>query len=280
MDNKRILGNVNLTLLEDEERFEIVRDIVYPDPDQLKTYGLNITKIEFLIDVHRLGKMSEHMPFLEYGLYYNDEDVGLNEMLYAEAQSKKLAAAKLLMRLLEETNPAFKKECDLTFSDAMNLIYLGSLKNEMVFLREHITAFFKGFAKEILTLDDDQFSLFKRLPKDFPNFCMLPERYTTDKSNPMVNQNMLTFLQTNKLLDNKSLTPDVNSANAEPLTAEEHKVAKWFEAFLAGNADYADKPDFNILENLGLIEDRSNRNCFKAIFKRNNHNQTDLELEF
>ena len=280
MGDKRILGNVNLTLLKDEERFGIVRDIVYPDPDQLKTYGSNITKIEFLIDVHRLGKMSEHMPFLEYGLYYNDEEVGLNEMLYAEAQSKKLAAVKLLMRLLEETNPAFKKECDLTFSDAMNLIYLGSLKNEMVFLREHVTAFFKGFAKEILTLDDDRFSLFKRLPKDFPNFCALPERYTTDKSNPMVNQDVLTFLQTNKLLDNKSLTLDVNSANAEPLTAEEHKVAKWFEAFLAGNADYTNKPDFNILENLSLIENASNKNYFKAIFKRSNSNQKDLELEF
>jgi hypothetical protein len=280
MGNKRILGNVNLTLLEDEERFEIVRDIVYPDPDQLKTYSSNITKIEFSIDMRRFGKMSEQMPFLNYYIYYNGTVRTMDEALYVEADPTKLAAVKLLKRLLDETNSAFKKECDLDFKNAMNLLYLGSLKNEMVFLREHVNAIFKEFTKELLTPDEDKFSLFKGLPKEFPIFCPLPERYTTDGSKPMVNQDVLTFLQTNKLLESKSLTPKINSANAEPLTVEEHKVAKWFEAFLAGNADYANKPDFNILENVGLIEDRSNRSCFKAIFKRSGSDQKDLELEF
>lgn len=32
MGDKKILGNVNLTLLKDYERFGIVKDIVYPDP--------------------------------------------------------------------------------------------------------------------------------------------------------------------------------------------------------------------------------------------------------
>ena len=280
MGNKRILGNVNLTLLEDEERFEIVRDIVYPDHDQLKTYGSNITKIEFSIDMRQFGKMSEQMPFLNYYIYYNGTVRTMDEALYVEADPTKLAAVKLLKRLLDETNSAFKKECDLDFKDAMNLLYLGSLKNEMVFLREHVNAIFKEFTKELLTPDEDKFSLFKGLTKEFPIFCPLPERYTTDGSKPMVNQDVLTFLQTNKLLDNKSLTLDVNSANAEPLTVEEYQVTKWFEAFLADKADYANKPDFNILENLVLIEDRSNRNCFKAIFKRSGSDQKDLELEF
>lgn len=280
MGDKRILGSVNLTLLKDEERFEIVRDIVYPYPEQIKTYGSNITKIEFSIDMRRLGEMSEPMSFLNYGVCYKDNEPGINEMLYAEAENKIVGATKLLKRLLEETNPAFKKECDLTFSDAMNLIYLGSLKNEIIFLREHVTAVFKEFAKEIIIPNDDSFSLFKGLPKDFRNFCPIPGRYTTNGSSPMVSQEVLTFLQTNKLLDNKSLNLYINSANAEPLTAEEYQVAKWFEAFLAGNADYADKPDFNILKNLGLIENMSNANCFKAIFKRSGSNQKDLELEF
>ena len=280
MGDERILGNVNLTLLKDDERFGIVKDIVYPDPEQLKTHGSNITKIEFSIGMHRLGEMSEPMPFLNYGVCYKDKEIGINEMLYAKAENKILGATKLLRRLLEETNPAFKKECDLTFSDAMNLIYLGSLKNEIIFLREHVTAVFKEFAKEILMPNNDPFSLFKGLPKEFRNFCPIPGRYTTDGSSPMVSQEVLTFLQTNKLLDNNSINLYINSANTEPLTAEEHKVAKWFEAFLADKADYTNKPDFNILENLGLIEDRSNRNCFKAIFKRSGSDQKDLELEF
>ena len=280
MGNKRILGNVNLTLLKDEERFGIVGDIVYPYPEQIKTYGPNITKIEFSIDMRRFGKMDEYMPFLKYSISYKDTEGQSDEVLYVEADPKKLAAVKLLKRLLEETNSAYKKECDLDFKDVMNLLYLGSLKTEMVFLREHVTALFKEFTKEILMLDDDKFSLFKRLPRDFPNFCPIPGRYTNDRSSHMINQDVLTFLQTNKLLESKSLTPNVNSANAEPLTAEEHKVAKWFEAFLADKADYTNKPDFNILENLGLIEDRSNRNCFKAIFKRSGSDQKDLELEF
>ena len=280
MGDKKILGNVNLTLLKDDERFGIVKDIVYPDPEQLKTHGSNITKIEFSIDMHRLGEMSEPMPFLNYGVCYKDKEIGINEMLYAKAENKILGATKLLRRLLEETNPAFKKECDLTFSDAMNLIYLGSLKNEIIFLREHVTAVFKEFAKEILMPNNDPFSLFKGLPKEFRNFCPIPGRYTTDGSSPMVSQEVLTFLQTNKLLDNNSINLYINSANAEPLTAEEHKVAKWFEAFLADKANYADKPNFNILENLGLIDNMSNTNCFKALFKHSNSNQKDLELEF
>lgn len=280
MGNKKILGNVNLTLLKDDERFGIVKDIVYPDPEQLKTHGSNITKIEFSIDMHRLGEMSEPMPFLNYGVCYKDKEIGINEMLYTKAENKILGATKLLRRLLEETNPAFKKECDLTFSDAMNLIYLGSLKNEIIFLREHVTAIFKEFAKEILMPNNDPFSLFKGLPKEFRNFCPIPGRYTTDGSSPMVSQEVLTFLQTNKLLDNNSINLYINSANAEPLTAEEHKAAKWFEAFLADKADYTNKPDFNILENLSLIENASNKNYFKAIFKRSNSNQKDLELEF
>lgn len=280
MGDERILGNVNLTLLKDEERFGVVKDIIYPYPEQLKTYGQNITKIEFSIDMRRFGEMSEHMPFLKYSISYKDTEGQSDEVLYVEPDPKKLAAVKLLKRLLEEENQAFKKKCDLEFKDVMNLLYLGSLKTEMVFLREHVTAIFKDFTKEILIPEDDQFSLFKRLPKDFPNFCALPERYTTNGSNPMINQDVLTFLQTNKLLESKSLTLKINSANAEPLTVEEHKVAKWFEAFLADKADYANKPDFNILENLGLIENKSNRNCFKAIFKRSGSNQKDLELEF
>lgn len=280
MSDKRIPGNVNLTLLKDEERFEIVRDIVYPDPEQLKTYGSNITKIEFSIDMRRFGKMSEQMPFLNYYIYYNGTVRTMDEALYVEADPTKLAAVKLLKRLLDETNSAFKKECDLDFKDAMNLLYLGSLKNEMVFLREHVNAIFKEFTKELLTPDEDKFSLFKGLPKEFPIFCPLPERYTTDGSKPMVNQDVLTFLQTNNLLDEKSLTPDVNSASTEPLTAEEYQVVKWFEVFFADKANYADKPNFNILENLGLIDNMSNTNCFKALFKHSNSNQKDLELEF
>lgn len=280
MDNTKILGSVNMLLLKNDDRFGIIEDIIYPYPEQIKTYGSNITKIDFSIDMRRFGEMSEYMPFLKYSISYKDTEGQSNEVLYVEADPKKLAAVKLLKRLLEEESRAFKKDCYLEFKDVMNLLYLGSLKTEMVFLREHVNAIFKEFTKELLKPDEDKFSLFKRLPKDFRNFCPISERYTTDGSRPMVNQDIFTFLETNKLLDDKSLTPDVNSANAEPLTTEEHKVAKWFEAFLADKADYADKPDFNILENLGLVENASNANCFKAIFKRSNSNQKDLELEF
>lgn len=280
MGDKKILGNVNLTLLKDDERFGIVKDIVYPDPEQLKTDGPNITKIEFSIEMCRFGETNERMPFLICGIYDNNTILRTDEALYLDADLIKLAAVKLLKRLLEETNSAFKKECDLDFKDAMNLLYLGSLKAQRVFLREHVTAFLKEFTKEILMPDHDEFSLFKKLPKEYRNSCQIPERYTTDGSRPSVNQDVLTFLQTNKLLDEKSLTPDVNSASAEPLTAEEYQVVKWFEAFFADKANYADKPNFNILENLGLIDNMSNTNCFKALFKHSNSNQKDLELEF
>jgi hypothetical protein len=281
MSDERIIGSINLTLLEDNERNSIVRNLVYNYDEQFKQHGPYVTRIDFSIGYAR-DIEGKPLPTFGYDVYYQGDQHIANDYITLEHSMRSYLGTELLKRVLTEENPAFKKDCDLEFKDVMNLVYINAMINENVLTKEHVRAYFKEFAKNTIIEKESNYSrcsLGLGLPFGFFK-TPLSKTYTTDGTKPSVDPGIIFFLESNRLLKKKSLTPGVNSANKEPLSLDEQDTVKWFSDFLENRENYEKKPKFDIMADMGLTFTERNFNHFKAIFDRNKSTRQDLEMEF
>lgn len=281
MSNERSIGSINLTLLEDDERNSIVRNLVYNYDDQFKQHGQYVTRIDFSIGYAR-DIEGKPLPTFGYDVYYLEDQHIANNYITLEHSMRSYLGTELLKRVLTEENPAFKKDCDLEFKDVMNLVYINAMINENVLTKEHVRAYFKEFAKNMIIEKEKNYSRYSLglgLPFGFFK-TPLSKTYTTDGTKPSVDPGIIFFLESNRLLKRKSLTPGVNSANQEPLSLDEQDTVKWFSDFLENRENYEKKPKFDIMADMGLTFTERNFNHFKAIFDRDKSKKQNLEMEF
>jgi len=112
MSDERIIGSINLTLLEDNERNSIVRNLVYNYDEQFKQHGPYVTRIDFSIGYAR-DIEGKPLPTFGYDVYYLENQHIANNYITLEHSMRSYLGTELLKRVLIEENPAFKKDkCD------------------------------------------------------------------------------------------------------------------------------------------------------------------------
>ena len=213
--------------------------------------------------------------------YDVDGELIEDQMLRFELNANRLCFANGLHKLLSPNNPYVEidKKVDLSFDDMLSMLYLEERAHESVLNESHVEAAFKEFAA-LAVLPTGK--LKQEIRQNYvesrtasvkaPNNC-----YINKPHDCKIFEATAHFLKQNGLLLPKSLDPGVISANKVKLSSEEAEFRQYFLASVEGENPNCSRPQFNILEKLGVVSPR-NSNVFKKIFDKNK--KGDLEMEF
>ena len=213
--------------------------------------------------------------------YDVDGELIEDQMLRFELNANRLCFVNGLHKLLSPNNPYVEidKKIDLNFDDMLSMLYLEERAHESVLNESHVEAAFKEFATlavlptgKLKQEIKQNYDVSRTASVNAPSNC-----YINKPLDCKIFEATAHFLKQNGLLLPNSLDPGVISANKVKLNMEENLFIEYFLALMDGKTLPCSRPEFNILEKLGIVSPR-NSNVFKKIFDKNK--KGDLEMEF